>query len=125
MLFNIHTKMIAIHTTYEGEDASGRDVLKIQKKMSVGTKLEIKFKNAGTDEKVELDVKGDFWGGSANITLKDRPVAHISRSVANVRELKFDKQSYAVQVAAGVDLALIAAACICLDELKEDGKDDK
>lgn len=123
MLFNIHTKMISIHTTYEGEDANGKDVLKIQKKMSMGTKLEIKFRNAN-GEKVELDVKGDFWGGSANITLNDRPVAHISRSLANVREVQFDKQSYAVQVAPGVDLSMIAAACICLDELKEEGKDD-
>lgn len=122
VLFNIHTKMIAIHTTFEGDDASGREVLKIQKKMSMGTKMEIKFQNASDNAKVELDVKGDFWGGSANITLNDRPVAHISRSIANVREVKFDKQTYAVQVAPGVDLALIAAACICLDELKEDGK---
>lgn len=124
VLFNIHTKMISIHTTFEGDDASGREVLKIQKKMSMGTKMEIKFQNASDSSKVELSVKGDFWGGTANITLGDRPVAHISRSVANVRELKFDKQTYAVQVAPGVDLSLIAAACICLDELKEDGKSD-
>lgn len=123
MLFNIHTKMIAIHKTFEGEDANGKDVLKIQKKMSFGTKMEIKFQNAVDGVKTELDVKGDFWGGSANITLNDRPVAHISRSLANLREIKFDKQTYAVQVAPGVDLSMIAAACICLDELKEDGKD--
>jgi len=34
----------------------------------------------------------------------------------NVREVFGDKQSYFVTVAPGVDLTLIAAICVCLDE---------
>jgi uncharacterized protein YxjI len=32
------------------------------------------------------------------------------------REVFFDQQTYAVMVAPGVDLALIAALCVCFDE---------
>lgn len=110
------------------------------------------FINASDGAPIELDLKGNFWGGSAEIVLSGtgRTVATISRQVANMREIFADKQtcSYSltplmvevscacagrvdgcadvcwvlcvhtdfVTVAPGVDLALIAAVCICFDE---------
>lgn len=43
-------------------------------------------------------------------------VARIDRKLLSGKDLLFGQQTYAVQVAPGVDLALIAALCICLDE---------
>lgn len=43
-------------------------------------------------------------------------VAHIDRKLFRARDLFFGQQTYAVLVAPGVDMALIAAMCICYDE---------
>jgi uncharacterized protein YxjI len=46
-------------------------------------------------------------------------VAEIKRDLGGVglgREAIFNKQTYEVKVAPGVDMALMAAMCICLDE---------
>jgi hypothetical protein len=43
-------------------------------------------------------------------------VARIDRKILSGKDLFFGQQTYGVQVAPGVDLALIAALCICLDE---------
>jgi len=80
------------------------------------SKSEVHFTNASNHLPVVLHVKGDWFDRSANITFNDQPVAHISRSFVNVREVFGDKQSYFVTVAPGVDLTLIAAICVCLDE---------
>ena len=45
----------------------------------------------------------------------DLVVAHIDRKMAPF-SVKFNKQQYGVTVAPGVDMALVAALCICLDE---------
>lgn len=42
---------------------------------------------------VELEVKGDWFDRSASITFGGRPVAHISRSFFNVRQIFGDKQT--------------------------------
>ena len=97
------------------------------------------FQNAADGAPIELELRGDFWvsrtrvlslslradsvttqGGSADIALNGSPVAQISRSLLNARELFTDKQTYFVTVAPGVDLALIAAICICFDEAKNE-----
>lgn len=49
-----------------------------------------------------------------------RHVANIQRKLFNAREFFGDSQSYTVTVAPGVDLVLIAAICICLDEKKNE-----
>lgn len=48
-------------------------------------------------------------------------MATIGRSYFNMREIFGGQQTYYVTVAAGVDLSLIAAICVCLDE-KENEK---
>ena len=62
--------------------------------MLVGTKKMIAiFTNASDGAPIELDLKGNFWGGSAEIDLGGRTVATISRQVANMREMFADKQT--------------------------------
>jgi uncharacterized protein YxjI len=79
------------------------------------------FTNASDGRAVELQCKGDWLDRSATITFNGQPIAQISRKMFNVREMFANKQTYFVTVAPGVDLALIAAVCICLDE-KENEK---
>lgn len=43
-------------------------------------------------------------------------VARIDRKLLNARELIGRQQSYALIVAPGVDMALMVAACVALDE---------
>lgn len=74
------------------------------------------FKNAADGRHVEMEVKGDWFDRSAEITCGGQPVAHISRSFFNVREIFADKQTYFVKVAPNVDLTMVAAICISLDE---------
>jgi uncharacterized protein YxjI len=49
-------------------------------------------------------------------------VARINRKILSGKDLFFGQQTYGVQVAPGVDLALITALCICLDEKNNEGK---
>lgn len=53
---------------------------------------------------------------NACATQIDMVVARIDRKILSGKDIFFGQQTYGVQVAPGVDLALIAALCICLDE---------
>jgi uncharacterized protein YxjI len=48
-------------------------------------------------------------------------VARIDRKILSGKDFFFGQQTYGVQVAPGVDMALIAAMCICLDEKNNEG----
>lgn len=82
----------------------------------LSAKSQVVFKNAADGRHVEMEVKGDWFDRSAEITCGGQPVAHISRSFFNVREIFADKQTYFVKVAPNVDLTMVAAICISLDE---------
>lgn len=51
------------------------------------------FKNAADGAEIELEVKGDWIDRSAEITTGGRPVASISRSFFNVRQIFGEKQT--------------------------------
>lgn len=78
--------------------------------------------NASTKQNVELLIKGDWFDRSASITMGSIVVAQISRSYFNMREIFGGQQTYYVTVAAGVDLAMLAAICVCLDERENEKK---
>lgn len=80
------------------------------------------FTNASNKAPIELLVKGDWLDRSAVITLNGTTVASIARSFGNMREIFGGQQTYFVTVAPGVDLAMIAAICVCLDEKENEKK---
>jgi len=80
------------------------------------------FQNASNNAPIELLVKGDWMDRSATITMGNVVVAQISRSYFNMREIFGGQQSYYVTVAPNVDLALMAAICVCLDEKENEKK---
>lgn len=71
-----------------------------------------------------LIVQGNFFDTTAEITdeATKQPVAVIDRKFFNAREFLTGQDSYAVTVAPNVDMALIAAMCICMDNKKEEGQ---
>jgi uncharacterized protein YxjI len=48
--------------------------------------------------------------------------ARIDRKVFNLREAVMDHQTYYLTVAPGVDVALMVALCVCLDEMQNESK---
>jgi len=71
-------------------------------------------------------MKGDFFSRSATIVDEATkiPVANIARSFSGNlgREMFAGKQTYLVNIAPNVDMALVVAMCIALDERNEKGK---
>lgn len=66
-----------------------------------------------------LKIKGSFFDTSAEIVEGNRGgrvVARIDRKLLSGKNNFFGQQTYAVHIMPGVDQALIAAMCICLDE---------
>ncbi|KAK8865575.1 hypothetical protein IAR55_000719 [Kwoniella newhampshirensis] len=121
ILYGLRNKMLSIHKTFIGENEQEQEIFRIKKKLGLGSRMEATFINHSTHAETTLELRGDFWGGSADIHVVNGPiVAQISRQLFNARELFTDKQTYFVTVAPGVDLALIAAICICFDEAKNE-----
>lgn len=138
-IFTLSEKKLKLFKTFHGEAAGGHN-FEIKGHFSVGSsKSTVEFVNNIDRTPVTLYVKGDWFDRSANITLGEegRVVAAISRSFFNAREIFGDKQTvscvifegeveadqisqYFVTVAPNVDLSLIAAICVCLDEREND-----
>ncbi|KAM0701312.1 hypothetical protein Q7P35_011673 [Cladosporium inversicolor] len=115
-LFTVKKKMLALQKSFVCDSPQGYS-FEVKGHFSFGSsKSSVHFKNAADGQAVELDLKGDWFDRSAKITLNGQPVAEVSRKFFNVREMFGDKQTYFVTVAPNVDLTLIAAICVCLDE---------
>ena len=83
----------------------------------IGSKATASFTTK--DEKVEsFKISGDWFDKNADIvdTKHGHTVARINRKLLNARDMIFGQQTYAVEIAPGVDAAIIAALCICFDE---------
>lgn len=65
-----------------------------------------------------LTMKGNWVDYSAEIhdQASNALVARIDRKVLSGRDLLFGQQTYALTVAPNMDMALMAALCICMDE---------
>ena len=82
----------------------------------MSSKSEISFTNKSDGTAITLNLKGDWMDRSAEVSLAGRPVATISRNFMNFGQIVSDRQTYYVNCAPGVDLVLMAAICVCLDE---------
>lgn len=124
-LFTIRKEHFTLSRSYYAEDTQGRRFFEVQGKFSLGSSKSIgRFFNPFTNQQEELLMKGNFFDTSADITntKTGQTVARIDRKLLNAREFFADAQTYVVTVAEGVDLALMAAMCICLDERRNEGK---
>jgi uncharacterized protein YxjI len=69
-----------------------------------------------------LLMKGDFFDSYADITDESNGmvVARIDRKFLNASQVLFGQQTYGITIAPGVDMAIIVAMCICLDEMRNE-----
>lgn len=124
-LFHLKKKILAFHATYEGVSPSDETVLfTVKKSFSIGkAKLNATFRNAADGQEIALALRGDFFDRAATITLGNEEgpvVGRISRDFFNAREIFSGQQTYFLTIAPGVDVALLAAICVILDETEND-----
>ncbi|KAK6951623.1 hypothetical protein Daesc_006145 [Daldinia eschscholtzii] len=121
-LFCIRKKHFTIHTIYYAENANGEEIFEVRSKFKlIGSKFIATFTSASGQQE-ELVMKGDFTDTNAEITeeASGQTVATIYRDRWNAREFLADQQTYNVTVAPNVDMAIIAAMCICMDIKKDE-----
>ncbi|KAF3905963.1 hypothetical protein ABW21_db0202552 [Orbilia brochopaga] len=123
-LFHLRKEHIALHSTYYGEDSTGKVLFQVKSKFSIGTsKAYVNFTDtSGTTH--ALLMKGNWFDTKSNIVDESTGavVATISRKLLNFSELLGGQQTYVLSVAPGVDMALMCAACICFDEKNNEKK---
>lgn len=124
LLYTLRNRLFSIPRSFYLEDATGSEFLTIEGGWSFGTKLEVAFLNmldpAGP-QPVKLQVRGDWIARKADITWDGVPVARVQRQFANWREVS-GRHTYGVEIAPGVDLALIAALVVAVDEDRRGGR---
>ncbi|KAI0159959.1 DUF567-domain-containing protein [Hypoxylon sp. FL1284] len=116
-LFCIRKKHFQLHATYYAENANGDEIFEVQSKFKLGGSKFVGSFTSPSGQKEELMMKGDWTDTTAEITdeASGQAVAAIYRDRWNAREWIGGQQTYNVTVAPNVDMALIAAMCICLD----------
>lgn len=83
----------------------------------IGSKATAEFQSASGQYET-LTMSGNWMDTSADIVCKNTGavVARIDRKLLSGRDIFGGKQTYALVVAPGVDMALMVALCIALDE---------
>ncbi|KAF8175224.1 hypothetical protein K438DRAFT_1608785, partial [Mycena galopus ATCC 62051] len=100
--------------TLEAEDPAGNALMTVKGNFQLfGTTLTATMLSSSI-------CKGDFFDRKATITHNDQVIGQIGRNFFNAREIFGNQQTYQFSVAPGVDLAMMAAICICLDEKKNE-----
>ncbi|KAJ5116591.1 hypothetical protein N7456_000939 [Penicillium angulare] len=118
-LFDIVKEHLHIHSTYAAESPDGKKILQVKSGINLlGSKATATFTSPATGNTHVLKMKGNWIDSKADIVDEstNAVVAQIDRKLLSGRDIFFDQQTYAVIVAPGVDMALIAALCICFDE---------
>ncbi|OTA99429.1 hypothetical protein M426DRAFT_325139 [Hypoxylon sp. CI-4A] len=121
LLFCVRKKHLSLHTTYYAENPNGEEIFEVQSKFKlIGSKFIGTFTSASGQQE-ELSMKGNWLDTTAEITdeATEQPVAAIHRERLNARELVGGQQTYTVNIAPNVDMAIIAAMCICMDMKNE------
>ncbi|KAI6801497.1 hypothetical protein KC332_g6838 [Hortaea werneckii] len=116
-LFTLENKLLSINKSMRGVSPSGEHDFEVKGHFKLlGTHSTCTFTNAANGQEVAIEIKGDWIDRSAEMMWDGKTVATIARSFFNVREILGDQQTYFVTVAPNVDLSLIAALCVSLDE---------
>lgn len=122
-MFDIVKEHLHLHTTYAILSPDNKKIMEVKSKFSLlGSKAYATFTSInGTAQK--LLMKGNFFDSRAEIVdeaLGGIVVGAIDRKLLSGKDIFFGQQTYALQVAPGVDMALMAALCICMDEKNND-----
>ncbi|KAM6528850.1 hypothetical protein FALCPG4_009804 [Fusarium falciforme] len=117
-LFDIVKKLLNIHTTFHVESPQGQVLMEVKSSFKLlGSKATATFTSSDGKQDV-LEMKGGWLDYAADIMDKTTgtAVARIDRKLLSGKDIFFGQQTYALVVAPNVDMALMAALCICMDE---------
>ena len=122
LLFALRKHHFKFLSSWYLEDSQKNRFLEIKGRMTfMKAKLDAEFKNVlGGGQDMILEIRGDWINREADILWNGQPVALIRRSFLNFREIFQGHQTYGVEVAPNVDMALIAALVVSLDESQSD-----
>ncbi|KAG9190793.1 hypothetical protein G6011_08881 [Alternaria panax] len=113
-----------LHSTYAVESATGTKIMEVKSSFKLlGSKATATFTSSNGKQEM-LTMRGNFFDTRADILDEAQGglvVARIDRKILSGKDIFFGQQTYGVQIAPGVDMALIAALCICLDEKNNEG----
>jgi len=124
-LFDIVKEHLHIHATYAAVNPAGQKLLEVKSGFALlGSKATATFTNAATATPETLLMTGNFFDSAADIVDQKTGfvVGRINRKRLSGRDLLFGQQTYNLTVAPGVDLALMVAMCICMDEKNNESK---
>ncbi|KAH7119868.1 tubby C-terminal-like domain-containing protein [Dendryphion nanum] len=118
-LFDIVKERLHLHATYAIKTPDNQKIMEVKSKFSfLGSKAYATFTSSnGKAEK--LLMSGNWFDTRAEIVDEAQGnlvVGAIDRKLLSGKDILFGQQTYALQVAPGVDMALMAALCICMDE---------
>ncbi|PKS06164.1 hypothetical protein jhhlp_007481 [Lomentospora prolificans] len=117
-LFTITQKLLSLHSTFIVEDPSGRSIMEVKSSLTtlIGSKATITFTSKSGKQEV-LVMKGNWRSSKADIV--DESTGFVVATIKRDRSVKHylgGQQTYTVTVAPGVDMALVVAMCVCMDE---------
>ncbi|KAG5982848.1 hypothetical protein E4U55_001255 [Claviceps digitariae] len=117
-MYDIIKEHFHLHSTYAAEDPNKNKIITIKSSIQlIGSRATANFKSFnGTEE--TLVMTGNWRDTRADIQCErtGATVARIDRKLFNARQLFGNQQTYALVVAPGVDMALMVALCVALDE---------
>ncbi|WDK13202.1 hypothetical protein CGRA01v4_04483 [Colletotrichum graminicola] len=122
-LFDIVKEHLHLHTTFAAQDPQGNKIMEVKSSLAlIGSKATATFVSPHTGKSETLEMKGNWLSTQADIvdTSTGQILGRIDRNMLRARDMFGGKQTYALTVAPGVDMALMCALCICLDEKKND-----
>ncbi|KAF2118951.1 tubby C-terminal-like domain-containing protein [Lophiotrema nucula] len=124
-LFDICKEHFHIHATFAIKNPQDQKIMEVKSKFQLlGSKAVATF-TSSNGKAEQLQMKGNWFDTSADITDEAQGgivVARIDRKLLSGKDIFFGQQTYALQVAPGVDMALMVAMCICMDEKNNEGK---
>jgi len=103
---------------------SGKKIASIKKTSLLSFRsLTVKFFNKATNRKEILTVKGDLMSLSCGIYYGSTMIARVSKKL-DAKTIFTNKDTYALEIAPNVDMALMVAIAIIFDEFKHEGGED-
>ncbi|KAJ0333688.1 hypothetical protein COL922a_010704 [Colletotrichum nupharicola] len=125
-LFDIVKEHFHLHTTFAAIDPHDKKIMEVKNSFAlIGSKATATFISPSTGKTETFEMKGNWLSTQADIvdSSTGQVLGRIDRNMLRARDFFGGKQTYALTVAPGVDMALMAALCICLDEKKNDNND--
>ena len=121
-LFAIRKQSFSIPASYFAEDPVGNRFFEVQGQWSFGQSKAVgvfsyKDEKSGALKEGRLAMKGEYFGRRAEIVDEStgQVVALVNREFFSAMDVIGGQHTFVVTVAAGMDMALICAMCICMD----------